>query len=158
MTLIDNIIWLYFLNSLCIRTFRASVVDGEGYRWCCTRIYEQYLVFTQLLRHPQPHIFRKIPCSQIDNIIWLYFLNSLCIRTFRASVVDGEGYRWCCTRIYEQYLVFTQLLRHPQPHIFRKIPCSQIPDPPHTAHLLLCLPCGHLALPPHNLHQFLCLP
>ena len=33
------------------------------------------------------------------------------------------------------------------------LPCSQMPEPPHSLHLLRCLPCSQMLPPPHSLHS-----
>ena len=43
-------------------------------------------------------------------------------------------------------------------HWLRRLPCSQMPAPPHSLHLLRCLPCSHKPEPPHSLHLLGCLP
>ena len=43
-------------------------------------------------------------------------------------------------------------------HWCRCLPCSQICEPPHSLHWLRSLPCSQMPEPPHSLHRFRCLP
>lgn len=52
--------------------------------------------------------------------------------------------------------VLCQCLLH-KVHRHLNLPCSQIPLPPQSAHLLFCLPCMQRALPPQSEHQCRCL-
>ena len=52
--------------------------------------------------------------------------------------------------------VLCQCLLH-KVHRHLNLPCSQIPLPPQSAHLLFCLPCMQRAPPPQSEHQCRCL-
>ena len=43
-------------------------------------------------------------------------------------------------------------------HWLRSLPCSQMLPPPHSLHLLRTLPCSQMLAPPHSLHTCRCLP